>query len=60
MLVVTAGAVLTPSTKQAAVIVLAPKIASQENFDFATDEAKELYGLAKDYLKSGLEENDED
>ena len=43
---------LTPSTKQAAVIFVAPKLANSEfvNETLPT-EAKELYGLAKAWLK---------
>lgn len=44
-------ATFLPSTKQAAVIWLLPKIATEENLDRAQSEAGELYDLAKQWLK---------
>lgn len=53
------GTVVTPTTKQAAIIFIVPKLTSQENMEFATDEAKELYGLAKQYLQETIKSEGE-
>lgn len=42
--------VLLPSTKQAAAILIIPKIATNENVEMISDEAKSLYSLAKEYF----------
>ena len=42
---------ITPSTKQAAVIWLLPKITTEQNLDKVQSEAGELYDLAKQWLK---------
>lgn len=42
---------LIPTTKQMAAIIILPKIATQENVEALTGEAKEIYTLAKDCLK---------
>lgn len=44
-------ATFLPSSKQAAVILVLPKIATEENLDRAQSEAGELYDLAKQWLK---------
>ena len=44
-------ATFLPSAKQAAVIWLLPKIATEENLDKVQSEAGELYDLAKQWLK---------
>lgn len=43
--------VFTPTTKQMATILLLPKIATEENVQLVSKEAKELYGLVKEFLK---------
>lgn len=52
----TAGAVFTPTSQQYAVIKILPKIANSE---FVTKEVpadmKDMYGMAKEYLKEKLE-----
>lgn len=48
-------AVATPTTKQAATIWLLPRIATEENIDAATDEVREVYGLAKQWLRDQVE-----
>ena len=45
-------AVMLPSTKTAATMIVLPAITSDEVIDTVTPEAKELYGLAKDALKN--------
>jgi len=47
---------LTPTTKEASVLYIAPKVINSEfvNEDLP-EEAKELYGLAKQYLKDQVE-----
>jgi hypothetical protein len=42
--------VFIPDTKQMAAILILPEIATQENIDTFTGEAKEIYGIAKKYL----------
>lgn len=56
------AAVLTPTTKQAAVIYVLPRIATDENLDAIQAEAGDLYGLAKQWLKeqAGPDELNED
>lgn len=49
--------VFIPSTKQMAVIYVAPKIASVENLDKISAESKEIYGLAKTWLKEQVKED---
>lgn len=44
------GFIAIPNTKQAALIWVVPKITSEQNVTIASDEAKELYGLAKEWL----------
>ena len=39
------------TTKEVAALYIVPKVATQENIDAATGEAKELYGLFKDWAK---------
>jgi hypothetical protein len=47
---------LIPSTKEMAVIIVAPKIVNSEFVqEDLPEEAKELYGLAKQYLKEQVE-----
>lgn len=50
---------LVPSTKQMAAIIVLPKIVTQENVLELTDEAKELYLLAKEGLKNMVDTEDE-
>lgn len=50
------GLAVTPTTKQAAVIILGSKIASRENIDFASSETKEIYELVKQYLQNAIDE----
>ncbi len=40
----------TPTTKEQAVIKVLPVVASDQNIGLVTDEAKEIYGLAKQWL----------
>lgn len=47
------GITFLPTTKQAAVIYVLPKVANNEQLQ---TEAGELYGLAKEYLKRQVEE----
>lgn len=47
----------TPTTKELAAFIVLPKIANSELVTTdIPDEAKELYGLAKEYLKSQVED----
>lgn len=45
------ASILIPTTKQMAAIMIVPKIATAENVEALTGEAKDLYELAKDYFK---------
>ena len=45
------ASILIPTTKQMAAIMIVPKIATAENVEVLTGEAKDLYELAKDYFK---------
>ncbi len=47
---------LMPTTKQAAAIMVVPKIATNENIETLTDEAKSIYGLAKEYFSKSVRE----
>jgi len=49
------AAVLIPSTKQMATIIIAPKIINNE---VLKDDLKELYGLAKEELKDLIKKKD--
>lgn len=51
MLISLPVATLLPSTKQAAVILIVPRIATEENLQALQDETGELYGMAKEWLK---------
>ena len=48
--------VVIPSTKQMAVIIIGPKVATAENIEAVSSEAKEVYGLAKQWLKDKVKE----
>lgn len=52
--------VLLPSTKQMAVITIGPKVATAENIEALGAESKEIYGLAKQWLKdqAGIKEKE--
>ena len=50
---------MLPGTKQMATILILPKIASEENVDYLTQEAKELYSIAKEGLKNSIKEKDQ-
>ena len=43
--------VLTPTTKQMAAIMVVPKIVTRENVEALSNEAKDLYDLAKEYFR---------
>lgn len=47
---------LVPSTKQAAVIYMLPKVATAENIETVQGETGELYGLAKQWLQAQVTE----
>lgn len=47
-------ATLTPNSKQAAAIIVIPKIASEENIDFVKGESREVYQLFKSYISEKL------
>lgn len=47
-------AMLTPNSKQAAAIVIIPKIANEENIDFIKGESHEVYQLFKNYVADKL------
>ena len=42
-----------------ATILILPKIASEENVDYLTQEAKELYSIAKEGFKNSIKEKDQ-
>lgn len=52
-----ASLIFVPTTKQAAVIYIAPKVLSEQNVTEFTGEMKELYTLGKDYLKEALKKD---
>lgn len=45
---------LTPTTNQMAAIMVIPKIATSENVEVLTGEAKSLYDLAKEYFRESV------
>lgn len=47
-----------PSTKQMAAAIVLPKIATEENIELLTGEAKEIYELAKEGLKNAINKNE--
>ena len=47
-----------PSTKQMAATIVLPKIATEENIEVLTGEAKEIYELAKAGLKNAINKNE--
>ena len=47
-----------PSTKQMAAAIVLPKIATEENIEVLTGEAKEIYELAKAGLKNAINKNE--
>ena len=47
-----------PSTKQMATAIVLPKIATEENIEALTGEAKEIYELAKAGLKNAINKNE--
>ena len=48
--------ILTPTTKQMAAIMVIPKIATNENIETLTGEAKSIYELAKEYFSKSVRE----
>lgn len=48
-----------PKTKQMAVIIILPKVASEENIKEASKEGKVIYGLMKSWLKGKIEDTKE-
>lgn len=63
MLVVSGLFVVTglflPTTKQAAAVLIIPKIATNENIEVISDEAKSLYSLAKEYFLENIKHQQE-
>lgn len=57
-LFVVAG-LLLPTTKQAAAVLIIPKIATNENMEVISDEAKSLYSLAKEYFLENIKHQQE-
>ena len=58
VLFVVAG-LLLPTTKQAAAVLIIPKIATNENVEMISDEAKSLYSLAKEYFLENIKHQQE-
>lgn len=48
---------LCPTTKQAAAMIVIPKIATQENIEYLNQESKELYSIAKEAIMDFVENN---
>ena len=49
-----AASLFLPTTKQAAAVLIIPKIATNENMEEFSDEAKNLYSLAKEYFLENI------